>query len=102
MSSVSDIHQNFRFSLHLADLSLVAIPKDRYYPPASAPIFFGAALKDYLCLAKMQKGSLTVPQFKDHNIKFQEYDADHWLILSHAKDISVDLGRWLSGIASSL
>lgn len=83
-------------------LYLEAIPKSRYLPPTSSPIFFGAALKDYICLAAVQKGLVTDHRFKDHNVTIHDYDADHWLILSHAKDISSDLDSWLGKILPTL
>ena len=78
---------------------MVAIPKERYLPPTSSPIFFGASLKDYICVAAMQKGIMADPKFKDHNVTIREYDADHWLILSKASEIGPDLDAWIKGFA---
>lgn len=50
----------------------------------------------------MMKGNVTGPSFKDHNITIHDYDADHWLILSHAKEISSDLDNWLGKILPAL
>ena len=81
---------------------MVAIPKERYLPPTSSPIFFGASLKDYICIADMQKGIMADPKFKDHDVTIHDYDADHWLILSHAKEICEDLEKWLARITPIL
>ena len=77
---------------------MVAIPKERYLPPTSSPIFFGASLKDYICIADMQKGIMADPKFEDHNVTIREYDADHWSLLSHAREISSDLDDWLAKV----
>ena len=79
---------------------MVAISKDRYFPPTSSPIFLGASLKDYICVAAMQKAAMTSPDFKDHNVTIHEYDADHWSIFSHAKEISADLDEWLTKVVA--
>ena len=76
----------------------VAIPEVRRLPPTSSPIFFGAALKDYICLAPMQKQVFIDPRFKDHQVTIKDFDADHWLILSHADEISRELDSWLQGV----
>ena len=73
-----------------------AIPQSRYLPPTSSPIFMGAALKDRIGVAEVQKSYVTGIKFKDHDVTIHDYDADHWLILSHAKEISGDLDKWLS------
>ena len=75
-----------------------AIPQSRYYPPTSSPIFMGAALRDRVGIAEVQKGYFTDPKFKDHNVTVREYDVDHWSLLSHAKDISSDLDDWLAKV----
>ena len=58
----------------------------------------GAALRDRVGIAEVQKCYFTDPKFKDHDITIHDYDADHWLILSHAKEISEDLDKWLARI----
>ena len=46
----------------------------------------------------MQKGGMTDPKFKDHNVTIHEYDADHWSLLSHAKEIGSDIDDWLAKV----
>ena len=62
----------------------------------------GIALKDRVGIAEVQKGYLTDPKFKDHDVTIHDYDADHWLILSHAKEICEDLEKWLARITPIL
>ncbi|KAK7676757.1 hypothetical protein QCA50_005212 [Cerrena zonata] len=89
------------YKVQVRGLSLedeLTIPKERYLPPTSSPIFFAASLRDYIGLAAMQKGNLTSPKFKDHNVTIHEYDADHWILLSHAEEVGKDLDAWLAKI----
>lgn len=75
---------------------------DRYLPPTTSPIFFGAALKDYICLAPLQKRTFADPKFKDHQVTIRDFDADHWLILSHADEINKELDTWLESVIPKL
>ncbi|THG98676.1 hypothetical protein EW026_g3561 [Hermanssonia centrifuga] len=70
----------------------------RTYPPSSAPIFFAGARKDAICLPENGYRTFAEEGFKDHKITTHEYDADHWLYLSHADEINADLGTWLKSI----
>lgn len=74
------------------------IPDDRKFPPASAPIFFGAARDDKVCIARLGIEGFQRPQFKDHKVTIHEYDADHWLVLSVPKEITHDLEAWIEGL----
>lgn len=74
------------------------IPDDRKFPPASAPIFFGAARDDQVCIARLGIEGFQRPQFKDHKVTIHEYDADHWLVLSVPKEITHDLEAWIEGL----
>ncbi|PSR87083.1 hypothetical protein PHLCEN_2v5253 [Hermanssonia centrifuga] len=74
------------------------LPKERTYPPSSAPIFFAGARKDAICLPENGYRTFAEEGFKDHKITTHEYDADHWLYLSHADEINADLGTWLKSI----
>ena len=59
----------------------------------------GVALRDRVGIAEVQKGYFSDPNlFKNHDITIHDYDADHWLIMSHAKEISEDLDKWLARI----
>ena len=61
-----------------------------------------AALKDRIGVAEVQKSYVTGIKFKDHDVTIHDYDADHWLILSNAKEISGDLDKWLSRLTPVL
>ncbi|KAL4244179.1 AB hydrolase superfamily protein [Abortiporus biennis] len=74
------------------------VPKSDYYPPASSPIFFGAARYDRICLPSIGVDLFESDAFKDHNVTVKEYDGDHWLILSHADQINRDLEAWITGL----
>ncbi|KAI0791407.1 epoxide hydrolase [Abortiporus biennis] len=71
--------------------------KSNYYPPASSPIFFGAARYDKICLPSIGIELLESDAFKHHQVTIKEYDGDHWLILSHADQINRDLEAWILG-----
>ncbi|KII93216.1 hypothetical protein PLICRDRAFT_35398 [Plicaturopsis crispa FD-325 SS-3] len=70
------------------------IPLENYSP--KAPVFFGASTKDQICLAAVGKASIAMKCKGVNTIK--EYDADHWLILSHAEQLSADLLGWIEGL----
>lgn len=73
---------------------------ERAVPPKDAPVFFGAANKDYICIPALAYATFKKDEWKDHKITIKEYDADHWLILSHADQVSRDLEAWIEGFAS--
>ena len=74
---------------------LAEIPDERAFPPASAPIFFGAAKHDAICLPSLGYETFTQKEFEDHSVTTREYDAGHWLILSKADEIAHDLEAWI-------
>lgn len=61
----------------------------------SAPIFFGAALKDYICIVEQGYEWFATDEFKEHDITIRNFDGDHWIILSHADEINRELKKWL-------
>ncbi|GJE98893.1 hypothetical protein PsYK624_151300 [Phanerochaete sordida] len=71
------------------------IPEERRWPPARAPVFFGAALLDAICLPEIGHEVFRGEGFRDSDVMTREYAADHWLIVSKADDIARDLGEWL-------
>lgn len=73
------------------------IPPERAYPPKHAPVFFGGALKDQVCLAQSGHAMFASEPFKEHSVTIRDYDADHWLILSHHEALARDLGEWIDG-----
>jgi len=60
-----------------------------------APSFVGVANQDYVGEAKWQTFQAT-KHLKLHTV--EAYDADHWLLLSHADEINDDIKKWLSGL----
>ena len=73
------------------------IPKQRLVPPPTAPIFFGAATHDYICIPALGTAVLQGDEFKGHSITIKEYDSDHWVPLSKAEEVSRDLNAWIEG-----
>ncbi|KAF9038946.1 alpha/beta-hydrolase [Hymenopellis radicata] len=56
------------------------------------PVFFGGALRDYVCIAATSRASLFqhAPDFT-----FQDYDAGHWVMIQQADEVNKDLLEWL-------
>ncbi|KAJ3555945.1 hypothetical protein NM688_g2295 [Phlebia brevispora] len=73
------------------------LPPGCAFPPADAPIFFGAATKDYMCVAADGRALFGSEKFKHHNVTIRDFEADHWLIFSHAEDICRELESWIEG-----
>ena len=71
------------------------------FPPSSAPIFFGGAKQDVICTPATGYATFGQKEFQDHSVTTKEYDADHWLILSKADEISRDLEAWIEGTVIS-
>lgn len=85
---------------HVVVSCSAGIPKERYIPPTSSPIFYGGGLEDSVCYPSMQKQVFDDPRFKDHQVTTREYAGGHWFILSHANDINTDLALWIESIAA--
>ncbi|KAI0344606.1 epoxide hydrolase [Trametopsis cervina] len=81
--------------LQLSDL---AIPENRKNIPVSAPIFFGAAKQDRICLPQQGYDQFGSDDFKYHNVTIREFDGDHWIILSHADEINKELVHWIEEV----
>jgi len=71
------------------------ISEDRY--EVQIPVFFGAAMRDYVCLAQLGKDH-TARRCTNPSTVTKEYDGDHWIILSHAEQIANDLHAWIEGL----
>ncbi|GJE98899.1 alpha/beta hydrolase [Phanerochaete sordida] len=71
------------------------IPEERRWLPARAPVFFGAAKKDAICLPEIGYEVFAGDAFKDTDVTTREYDADHWFVIYKAQDIAKDLEAWL-------
>lgn len=76
------------------------IPPERMFPPASAPIFFAAVSKDYICTPEIGRIIFGNDTFRNHSVTTTEYDADHWFILSHADQVARDLESWIESAVS--
>lgn len=66
----------------------------------SAPLFFGGALYDRVCLAALGAAAFKKEELKNHQITLTAYEADHWLIFSHADAVSKDLEAWIQGFST--
>ncbi|KAJ3557328.1 hypothetical protein NM688_g1530 [Phlebia brevispora] len=66
-------------------------------PPAHAPIFHGAATKDTNCVAANGHALFESEEFRQHSVTIRDFEADHWLIFSHAADICRELESWIEG-----
>ncbi|KIP01958.1 hypothetical protein PHLGIDRAFT_122890 [Phlebiopsis gigantea 11061_1 CR5-6] len=73
------------------------IPAERAYPPAGVPVYFAAAKNDVICLPSIGYEAFKDKHFVEGQVTKKEYDADHWLILSKANEISRDLEAWIKG-----
>lgn len=76
------------------------VPDSHKFPPSSCPIFFGAALQDYICTADTGKHVFKRKEFAKHDITVRDFDADHWLILSTPDQINRELGCWLERVSA--
>ncbi|EKM56434.1 uncharacterized protein PHACADRAFT_207672 [Phanerochaete carnosa HHB-10118-sp] len=61
------------------------IPPGRKFPLFRAPIYYAAAKNDYVSPPETGQEVLS-----GHSVTRTEYNADHWLILSHADEIARD------------
>ena len=78
-------------------ITLTAVPENRLFPPVSSPLFFGAALKDPICVGAYMKQAMAHQGLQHHNVTIREYDADHWIILNPEVAIKLreDLCEWI-------
>ncbi|KAI0076656.1 epoxide hydrolase [Panus rudis PR-1116 ss-1] len=80
------------------DVDDISSSNGRVTPPSSSPIFFGAASLDYICLLSFSLQTFASDEFKHHDVTVKEYNADHWLVLSHPDAIQQDLGGWIKHV----
>ncbi|KAI0341821.1 alpha/beta-hydrolase [Trametopsis cervina] len=83
-----------------AEDDIQTIPEGHRIPPVNAPIFFGAAKGDRICLPQIGYVQFAAEEFKDHNVTIHEFDGGHWIVLSHADEINEELLRWVEGTVS--
>jgi pimeloyl-ACP methyl ester carboxylesterase len=69
---------------------LLVIPADRY--DIDQPVFFGGCTRDYVCLPTLGQANLSK---HCKNATYKEFDADHWVMLSHADEVNKELLAWI-------
>ncbi|KAI0341820.1 alpha/beta-hydrolase [Trametopsis cervina] len=80
-----------------AEDDMRTIPENRRFPPVDAPLFFGAAKRDTVCLSQVGYDEFAAEELKHHNITIREFDGGHWIVFSHADEISKELLDWIEG-----
>ena len=68
------------------------------YPQQDAPMFFGAGKQDPLLRAEIGYEALNESALKGHNITTREFDADHWVLYSHVKEVCEELVDWVENV----
>lgn len=75
------------------------IPPERAFPPVEAPIFFGATKKDYICIPEFGYAVMRSEAMKNHRVTCKEFDSDHWLLFTHADEVTRELLAWIESFA---
>ncbi|ETW76561.1 epoxide hydrolase [Heterobasidion irregulare TC 32-1] len=70
------------------------VPKEAY--DIQQPVFFGAALRDIVCLPAL--GNALLKQYAKGPLTVKEFDAGHWVLLSHPKEVNEALLEWIEGL----
>jgi soluble epoxide hydrolase/lipid-phosphate phosphatase len=76
---------------HIHDILVAGVPQENW--AIAQPVFFGAALKDYVCLPDLPKASM---EKYCHDLTIKEYDSDHWVQLSCHEVLNGDLESWIN------
>ncbi|KAI0060511.1 alpha/beta-hydrolase [Artomyces pyxidatus] len=71
------------------------IPKES--AEVKQPVFFAACKKDTICLPAL--GYTSIAASVRGPVTTQEFDADHWAMLSHAEELNDALLGWLNGLS---
>ncbi|THH28932.1 hypothetical protein EUX98_g5256 [Antrodiella citrinella] len=73
------------------------IPESRRLPPLSSPLFFGASLRDPICVPALGKAAMA--KLPDHDVTIKDIDGDHWLLESPetAEVVKHELHAWFEG-----
>lgn len=73
--------------------ALLVIPVDSY--DIHQPLFFGGCKHDYVCLPLHGQAALM-----KHGKRptYKEFDADHWVMLSHPDEVNKELLAWIETI----
>lgn len=56
------------------------------------PVFFGATLLDYICLAEPSKMAV---KSMCKNLKVVEFETDHWVMLAAPEKFNEELHNWI-------
>ncbi|KAJ4467013.1 alpha/beta-hydrolase [Lentinula aciculospora] len=60
------------------------------------PVFFGAALEDYVCVAAIE--ITTILQTSENVTTIHQYDSGHWVQLEAKDQVNSDLLTWIEGL----
>ena len=60
------------------------------------PVFFGAALRDYIVIAPIFIEATT--KFSNNKLTIHEYDTGHWVMLEAKDRFNSDLLHWIEGL----
>jgi soluble epoxide hydrolase / lipid-phosphate phosphatase len=63
--------------------------------PLTKPTFFGACLKDVICVAPLMIASM---KKTCTNLTVKEYDSGHFVMLDLREEVNKDLEEWLKGL----
>ena len=69
------------------------MPSERY--EVTQPVFWAVTPQDYIGVAAHSRP--VVAQFCK-NATIREYDAGHWVLLSHPEALNKDLQAWIEGL----
>lgn len=73
-----------------------AIPTTSY--DIHKPVFFGAALRDYICLESM--GKVYTAQYCKGGTTVRDFDTGHWVMLEAKDEVNKELSEWIQGLGS--
>lgn len=81
---------------------MTEVPPARILPPKTAPLFFGGAKHDFLCVAENGYTVFRSETFGEHDVTIREFDADHWIILSKADEVCREVESWIEGTVNKV
>lgn len=62
------------------------------------PVFFGATLRDSICLESM--GKEYTAQYCKGSTTIRDFDTGHWVLLQAKDEVNKELGEWIKGFQS--
>ncbi|EIN11755.1 alpha/beta-hydrolase [Punctularia strigosozonata HHB-11173 SS5] len=87
------------YTNHVRNLSRdadLAIPLDKW--KIAKPVFFGAALKDYVCLAPVGKAGMRQAATREELVTVIDFDTSHWIQLEAPEELNARLLEWIDGV----